>query len=286
MKSFLQILLFLILITPSYYPQWTNQNPVPDGNDLWSTFFIDDTGWIVGSGGFIIKTTNAGLDWVEQNSGTTDILKSVQFINPSTGWICGEGGLILKTTNGGSNWFSLTSGTTEHLTDIHFYDPDTGYVVGFGGTILKTTNGGSAWVSKSSGASIDLYSVDFVDALLGYAVGGMDPIAVLKTTDGGASWIDKSNGINNSGGLGAVEFIDANTGFVGGGNSFPNTIFKTTDGGDTWSLVLQPFLKRKEQNHREQLLTYNIGGINSIYFKDSNIGYAASGDNHIRYLNL
>ena len=42
MKSFLQILLFFLLITQIHYPQWTNQNPVPDGNNLWSTFFIDD----------------------------------------------------------------------------------------------------------------------------------------------------------------------------------------------------------------------------------------------------
>ena len=54
MKSCIQILLFFLLATQFLYPKWTNQNPVPDGNDLWSTFFIDDsTGWIVGEGGFI-----------------------------------------------------------------------------------------------------------------------------------------------------------------------------------------------------------------------------------------
>ena len=277
MKKLYLITFFVILISSIIQSQCINQNPVPDSNDLWSTFFIDDTGWIVGSGGFIKKTTNAGVDWIEQKSGTTAILKSVQFINLSTGWICGEGGLILKTTNGGSNWFSLTSGTTEHLTDIHFCDPNTGYVVGYGGTILKTTDGGSAWVSQSSGTSIDLYSVDFVDALLGYAVGGMDPIAVLKTTDGGTSWIDKSSGITENKYLLAVEFIDANTGVVGGGYDGDDFIYKTTDGGDTWIVVFTPW-KEKEQNHREQLSIYiDRGGINSIYFKDSNIGYAVSG---------
>ena len=149
MKKLYLITFFVILISSIIHSQWINQNPVPDGNNLWSTFFVDDnTGWIVGSEGFIIKTTNAGLDWVQQNSGTTVILKSVQFVNLNTGWICGEGGLILKTTNGGQNWFSLTSGTTEHLTDIHFYDVDTGYVVGYDGTILKTTDGGSVWSSS------------------------------------------------------------------------------------------------------------------------------------------
>ena len=101
MKSLLHILFFFVMVTQLLYPQWTNQNPVPDGNDLWSTFFIDDTGWIVGEDGFIKKTTNAGLDWIQQTSGTTITLRSVQFIDQNTGWICGDGGLIISTTNGG-----------------------------------------------------------------------------------------------------------------------------------------------------------------------------------------
>jgi len=282
MKKLLLFTFLFILSTLIIYPQWINQNPVPDGNDLWSTFFVDDTtGWIVGSDGFIKKTTNAGLDWLTQNSGTTNILKSAQFIDQNTGWICGQGGLIIKTTDGGINWDSLASGTTEHLTDIHFYDTDTGYVVGFGGAILKTTNGGSSWTSLTSGTAIDLNSVDFVDAFVGYAVGGFSPtITILKTTDGGASWIDKSGGIiYNIWYLLAVEFIDANTGFVGGGLQSQSYIFKTTDGGDTWTFSELPYsMNHKERNHQEQLSHYNFGGINSIYFKDSNIGYVASGD--------
>ena len=139
MKTF--YFLFIILLTFSFaHAQWTNQNPVPDGNDLWSNYFVDDTGWIVGEGGFIIKTTNAGLDWIRQTSGTTLTLRSVQFIDQNTGWICADSGLIIKTTDGGQNWFDLISGTSQKLVDIHFYDFNTGWVVGDSGTILKTTN--------------------------------------------------------------------------------------------------------------------------------------------------
>ena len=281
MKKLYLVTLLVILISSIIHSQWTNQNPVPDGNDLWSTFFIDDTGWIVGSGGFIKKTTNAGLDWIQQNSGTTLTLKSIQFVNINTGWICGEGGLILKTTDGGLNWFSLTSGTNEHLTDIHFYDIDIGYVVGYGGTILKTTDGGSVWMSQSSGTSYELTSVDFVDALLGYAAGyEIGNFIILKTTDGGLNWFEKqhpSASGNNS--LNTIEFIDANTGWIGIGDDAMNTgsIYKTTDGGDTWTQQYYGYELKGSFDHKENYALYDGNGIRSIFFKDSNNGYAVSG---------
>jgi photosystem II stability/assembly factor-like uncharacterized protein len=283
-NKLLPFTLFFVICIITVYPQWTNQNPVPDGNDLWSTFFIDDsTGWIVGSDGFIKKTTNAGIDWALQNSSTTSILKSVQFVNQNIGWICGESGLILKTTDGGLNWFPLTSGTTEHLTDIHFLDTSTGFAVGFSGTILKTTDGGSSWVSQHSGTSSNIYDIDFVDALVGYAVGGKyGAYTILKTTDGGSSWVDKHSGFYyNYLFLLAVKFIDAYTGFIGGGYSYQNVIYKTTDGGETWvELIISTNLEKRNPTSNEQTTIYNSGGINSIYFKDSNIGYAVGGNGY------
>jgi photosystem II stability/assembly factor-like uncharacterized protein len=283
MKNTLLLFLVFILFSKLSYSQWTNQNPVPNGNDLWSTFFIDDsTGWIVGSDGFIKKTTNSGIDWIQQNSGTNLILKSVQFADKNTGWICGESGLILKTTDSGINWFSLTSGTTEHLVAVDFFDSEIGYIVGFSGTILKTTNGGLVWTGLASGTNIDLNSVDFVNPLAGYAVGGeYCNWKLLKTTNGGDSWFDISNGIPFTYGYAiTVKFIDASTGFIGGGYSpHYNRIFKTTNGGITWiQSTVAPYLNKEEEKNKEQLCTFKYGGINSIYFKDSNTGFAVAGD--------
>jgi photosystem II stability/assembly factor-like uncharacterized protein len=265
------------------YPQWTHQNPVPDGNHLLSIFFNDDnTGWIVGSDGFIKKTTNAGLDWIQQNSGTTLSLKSVQFINKYTGWVCGEEGLIIKTTDGGQNWFSLSSGTTEKLSDLQFIDENIGYAVGFNETILKTTDGGISWIVQSTGTAFNLYSVDFVDINLGYAVGGKDSSNFLKTTDGGLNWTKKTLNLGslNTPILNCVEFIDANVGWIGYGvDKYNANLTKTTDGGETWiSASLSPISRKGSISHIENDNPFDIQvGIRSIYFKDSNNGYAVGG---------
>jgi photosystem II stability/assembly factor-like uncharacterized protein len=280
-------LLFIVVFIHSYmiiYPQWTNQNPVPDGNHLWSTFFIDDDpGWIVGSEGFIKKTTNAGLDWVQQNSGTTLTLRSVQFINTSVGWICGDEGLILKTTDGGQSWFDLISGTIEILTNLKFCDGYIGYIVGYNETILKTTNGGSSWITQNSDSNYDLFSVDFVDPLLGFAVGGRDSTIFLKTTNGGSNWIGEIPILNNAGVriLNCVEFIDPNVGLIGTGSGGANTsgsyIYKTNNGGETWILSLPSIPNENtmlDKEHKDNDIIDMRRGVHSIYFKDLNNGYA------------
>jgi len=283
---YINFIILFVLLTCQSQAQWSNQNIVPEGNNLWSTFFIDDnTGWITGSNGFIKKTTNAGLDWVEQNSGTTLTLKSVQFINQNTGYICGEAGLIIKTTDGGQSWVEMSSGTIELLTDLYFYDLNIGYAVGLNETILKTTNGGINWVTQSTGTAFDLYSVDFIDSLTGFSVGGRDSSNFLKTTDGGLTWTKTTLllGALNNPILNCVEFIDANIGWIGSEGQFLNlsgNISKTTDGGETWSSysLNRPSSQEDLELHAEEdNLFDNQSGIRSIYFKDLLNGYAVGG---------
>lgn len=279
MKRINIILYTFLLAASSIFPQWTNQNLVPEGNHLWSTFFVNDnTGWIVGSEGFIKKTTNAGLDWNKQNSGTSFSLRSIQFIDESTGWICGESGLIIKTTDGGQNWFTITSGTSNLLSDLHFIDFNTGYAIGNEGTILKTTDGGSTWSSQISGTTNNLFSVDFVNNLLGYAVG--DGRSFLKTTDGGLNWDITYLSLNGVPIINCVEFVDAETGWIGYGfDKHSANIRKTTDGGETWSSSLFTSVPKTNSEFHFQMdnpLDTQVG-IRSIYFKDSNNGFAVGG---------
>ena len=65
--------------------------------------FVDaSNGWAVGATGKILHTTNGGLNWTAQTSGTTQPLYSVSFINATTGFAAGAFGTMLKTVNGGA----------------------------------------------------------------------------------------------------------------------------------------------------------------------------------------
>ena len=276
-------LLFILILTSVLNAQWTNQNPVPDGNNLWSAFFVNEsTGWIIGSDGFIKKTTNTGLEWNLQNSGTSVTLKSIRFIDLNNGWICGEEGLILKTTDGGDNWQKVTESTSETLTSLDFCSPNIGYIAGYNGTILKTTDSGITWAVQSTSETFDLFSIDFVDALLGYAAGGsLDSVKLLRTTDGGINWTELpiDLDINNLNKIYKVLFLNENIGFIGGGTyNGAKFIFKTTDGGTTWNKCEFIYGLEKQANSTKPFGdVFESGGINSIYFQDFNTGYAVGG---------
>jgi photosystem II stability/assembly factor-like uncharacterized protein len=114
---------------------WTNLNT----SGFHSFFFIDaNIGYLIGGAGSIVKTTNGGIDWVSQISGTTYNLNSVFFSDPNTGYIVGDEGIILKTTNGGFNWTIQTDPTSQWLGSVYFTDANIGYTIGANGTILKT----------------------------------------------------------------------------------------------------------------------------------------------------
>ena len=106
------------------------------------TFINQNTGFAVGYGGQVLKTTNSGLNWNSQNSGTNLSLYSVSFVSASSGWACSEGGMVIKTTNGGANWTNQII-TNHSLASIYFVNENTGWVVGGDSTIWKTTNGGT-----------------------------------------------------------------------------------------------------------------------------------------------
>lgn len=80
-------------------------SPPPSRTNYSSVKFANDTtGWIVGSGGVILKTTNGGKKWFLSQSPTLNSYTSVEFKNENIGWVVGSTGTILKTSTGGGSY--------------------------------------------------------------------------------------------------------------------------------------------------------------------------------------
>ena len=83
MKKILIILVFSFLLLAfnlCFGQDWKWLNPIPTGNNLNNVKFLNaDTGYAAGDYGTILKTTDGGNNWITQNSGTTNNLKSSLF---------------------------------------------------------------------------------------------------------------------------------------------------------------------------------------------------------------
>ena len=174
-----------VLVLPGatgWFPQVSNSTGVL--NDV---FFHSDgrRGWVVGNGGEILATADAGATWTRQASNTLFNLNAVWFTDADSGWAVGNAGMALHTTDGGSTWTPMPTGASENLRDVAFALPDTGWAVGNSGAVLRTVNFGATW-EKQNPTPSPLYAVAFSGTRLGWAVG--DNGVILGTTDYGVTW--------------------------------------------------------------------------------------------------
>jgi len=76
------------------------------------SFPSQQTGYVVGEFGSILKTTDGGESWSKDRNGNllwvSDLeFQDVYFTNEEAGFICGKDGLLWQTTDGGENWLEV-----------------------------------------------------------------------------------------------------------------------------------------------------------------------------------
>ncbi len=186
----------LLLFTNSAFAQWQLQYDVQQNYSFLAVHFGSaSVGYIVGSGGIIFKTINAGLSWTQMTSPTTNSLNDVYAVSATDAWAVGAAGTILHTTDG-TNWNVVaTAGLTVSLYGVW----GAGSTVWIGGgadnaacTIRWTTDGGTTWVAPTTNPSNDMCTdISFADALNGVAAidaGAGSGNSLMYTTDGGVNW--------------------------------------------------------------------------------------------------
>ncbi len=111
------------------------------------TFIDRFRGAIVGGGGTILITEDAGVTWQPSIVSGNDNkkLNSIFFINQRTGWAVGADGNVFQTINSGKVWRKQKTGVDSNLTDVFFTDSADGWAIGENGTILRSKTAGNVW---------------------------------------------------------------------------------------------------------------------------------------------
>ncbi len=114
--------------------------------DVKDDFFKDimfptsEVGYIVGSIGNILKTTDGGETWEKLRNGNSIVVSdksfnAVHFVDAEKGYIVGDKGNFWRTLNGGKDWSVIEDFPDANLMDITYKDGH-GYIVSDEGRIF------------------------------------------------------------------------------------------------------------------------------------------------------
>ena len=119
---------------------WETRYSPSGGGNILDLSVSDANVWALGTLPYfkIAHSSDSGLTWNLQDAGTTNVIRSVNFIDAFNGWAVGDGGTILSTNNGGEAWSVTTISEVYNLWDVAC-NPGGAWVVGRNGTILKYT---------------------------------------------------------------------------------------------------------------------------------------------------
>ena len=246
MKKYLQIFILTGLLIFSFQKtlqsQWFKLPDLPDSGKVYDMYFVNaNTGWVTLTNNFYtLKTTDGGLSWVTQLSGTSLKAGELQFFSDTLGVALGSNGsfvtTIIKTTNGGINWNPIFT-TADIYSDIFFVSKDTGWVCGFDGMwggVWRTNDGGNSWFRQYTAASNGLDRIFFLKNKVNGEYWGwtFKGDGLWRTTNSGVNWALINGGIGGCyGDCVDIYFRDTANGIVTRNNDCFN---KTTNGGFNW----------------------------------------------------
>lgn len=166
---------------------------------IFRTIYFQDslTGFMGGSYGTIVKTTNGGQSWyrVSDSSLHKFPVYKIKFYSRSYGFAVGGqleiAGIIWKTTNGGESWQSkIVSG--DPIFNIHYFDSShvfcgMGDIDQSGAGFMRTVDAGSSWNFENTTIWGEPMSFAFRTPDEGWVPMGIAGMC-LKTTDEGITW--------------------------------------------------------------------------------------------------
>lgn len=222
-----------------------------------------------GDSGKVLKTTDAGLTWLERSIMSSSDMVSAHFFDSNNGIFVGWSGTFATTKDGGESFNTLEGQSYTGFNSCVSFDVGKlgkSYYMSdeFHGRLYKySVTGDGAYSHFDSVSIVDtswdgtkgsfIRDIHFFDTLNGMAVGGHqgpDNISqynfrafITKTTDAGKSWeVVYDRTMHGSRELMCISFSNEKIGAAFGGSKY---FLITTDGGNTWRedsiVVEEPF---------------------------------------------
>lgn len=235
------------------------------------TFLDESRGFIVGTDGIIVKTTDGGATWIAQPKFSTDTFLQVHFVSEMTGWLLCERNVyargnnptsyIRKTTDGGRTWekFEFEDAGRERVTRLLFNENGSATAFGEGGVFFRLQEDGLTWKRVQTAIHFLLLDGSFGSSRVGAVVGAGGTI--MFSEDSGLTWEKASLLGETDTKFNAVFFTGTQGAWAVGTRG---RIFRSNGSGRLW-------------RQQDSTVTANL---NDVYFTSPSSGWAV-GDHGI-----
>jgi len=209
----------------------------PERRNINDIHFINrNTGFAVGSGGKLLRTTNAGGEWVDLTFDPNRTYFCIAGLNTNDLWI-GTNQRILHSTNAGESWDDAGIFPGGNITDILPLSGTTVLATTTGSVIIRSEDAGATWdtVYTTPVPNTQLRSLARLSGqrILATGFNGV----VVRSEDNGANWAPVA--VPEAG----LQYEQSH--FIGDEgwmvtSSFKKTMWHTTNGGDSWDPIALP----------------------------------------------
>lgn len=172
---------------------WTSLE-IPTGETLRAIHFPSPAqGWAAGYNGTILHSSDGGMTWSKQSSGTSERFLAIRFVNEQVGW-AGAGRYVTRTVDGGSTWKSVGADPSPFRFRNSLFPVSANQA--WAPVNSSGTPGTSRWFSRYTvqgngsvleedfnvlGSSAQFLDIFFVDEDTGWSVG--TPGQIIKITE-------------------------------------------------------------------------------------------------------
>lgn len=131
--------------------------------NLQTVYADKNTLWIGGEQGLLLRSDNAGLNWIPITTETTNTILSITQLRGGTLLATGNNGLILRSTDAGENWQLISAPVNDMLRKpLQDAATDITYIASRSGTIIYSRDAGQHWAAMDAftQASIKTLAID------------------------------------------------------------------------------------------------------------------------------
>jgi photosystem II stability/assembly factor-like uncharacterized protein len=243
---------------------WISQTLSAGGSIMYAISFVNGSGWIVGSSGLVLLSSDGGDTWGKLRPPTSHELSRVKFVSTRVGYAASRverGCEIFRTTDAGRSWQKTYEDPDDgHLFDLATLDENIVIAAINNGHLIRTEDGGKKWHAVESNLE-GAASVTFTRNGTGWVVGRKG--SFYLSIDQGRTWQRPRDLPQSllSHDWNSIAFADdAKQGVAVGENG---AMAATSDGGTNWLEV--------RTDIKERLKTVRINGQRVIVLGSDNI---------------